>query len=46
LKRHFAFTESHLQNVRYKDLGRSRLRGSLAAVQMTGIGAGPASIQI
>jgi hypothetical protein len=28
------------------DLGRSRLRGSLAAVQMTGIGAGRASIRV
>jgi hypothetical protein len=45
-KRHFSFTESHPQEWLITDLGRSRLRGSLAAVQMTGIGAGRASIQI
>ena len=36
----------HLKKTPITEIGRSRLHGSLAAEQMTGIGVGQASIQI
>jgi hypothetical protein len=45
-KRYFCLHRIASAKAPITDLGRSRLRGSLAAVQMTGIGVGRTSIQI